>query len=259
MNAKWICILGGAATALWPALSGAECRAASPNHTVALIELYTSEGCDSCPPADRWLSALNLGAPATRAVALAFHVDYWDRLGWRDRFGSATFTERQYEQMGRRHAAFVYTPQVLLQGTEFSRWHDAGQPIAALATINARPARATIELVAQPVDGSTAAVDLYVRVPHIRDRTHAAVVVALTQSGLANDVKAGENAGKRLVHDHVVRAWHAGAPIGVAGELRQHFNLPLPTNRGPLQIVAFAENTATGDVLQALALPVCTR
>jgi hypothetical protein len=130
MNAKWICMLGAVAAALWPALSGAECRAASPNHTVALIELYTSEGCDSCPPADRWLSALDLGPPATRAVALAFHVDYWDRLGWRDRFGSATFTERQYEQMGRRHAAFVYTPQVLLQGAEFSRWGDASQPVA---------------------------------------------------------------------------------------------------------------------------------
>jgi hypothetical protein len=259
MNAKWICMLGAAAATLWPAVSGAECRATSPNHTVALIELYTSEGCDSCPPADRWLSALDLGAPATRPVALAFHVDYWDRLGWRDRFGSATFTERQHAQMGRRHAAFVYTPQVLLQGAEFSGWRDASQPGAALASINARPARATIELVAAPVDDSTAAVDLYVRVPQTGDRAHAAVGIALTQSSLASDVKAGENAGKRLVHDHVVRVWHAGAPIGVAGELRQHFNLPLPADRGPLEIVAFAENTATGDVLQALALPVCTR
>ncbi len=258
MDAKWICMLGGIAAALCPALSGAECRAASPDHSVALIELYTSEGCDSCPPADRWLSALDL-APATRAVALAFHVDYWDRLGWRDRFGSAAFTQRQHEQMGRRHAAFVYTPQVLLQGTEFSRWRDASQPVAALAAINARPARATIELVAARVDSNTAAVDLYVRIPQTRDRIHAAVAVALTQNGLASDVKAGENAGKRLVHDHVVRSWHAGAPIGNAGELRQHFNFPLPVDRGPLEIVAFVENTATGDVLQALALPVCTQ
>jgi len=92
--------------------------ATSPaDHTVALLELYTSEGCDSCPPADRWLSGLELGTPPLRAVALAFHVDYWDRLGWRDRFGSAVFTERQHEQQSRRHAAFVYTPQVLLQGT----------------------------------------------------------------------------------------------------------------------------------------------
>jgi len=257
MNAKWVCILGAAA-ALWPAWSGAECRAASSDQSVALIELYTSEGCDSCPPADRWLSGLDLGAPPARAVALAFHVDYWDRLGWRDRFGSAVFTERQHEQQSRRHAAFVYTPQVLLQGTDFSGWHDASQPVAALAAINARPARATIELAVTPLDESTAAVDLHVRIPQPRDRAHASVAVALTQSGLASDVKAGENAGKRLSHDHVVRAWRAGTPIGVAGELRQHFSLPLPAERGPVEIVAFAENTATGEVLQALALPVCT-
>ena len=145
-----------------------------------------------------------------------------------------------------------------MQGADFSRWHDASPPVAALATINARPARAMIELDVAPLDGSTAAVDLYVRIPQPRDRAHAAVAVALTQNGLASDVKAGENAGKRLLHDHVVRAWRAGAPIGVAGELRQHFSLPLPAEHGPLEIVAFAENTATGDVLQALALPVCT-
>lgn len=257
MNATCICLLGTLAAALWPTSSGAECRAASPNHTVALIELYTSEGCDSCPPADRWLSALDLGT--TRALAVAFHVDYWDRLGWRDRFGSAVFTERQYEQMRRRHGAFVYTPQLLLQGREFSQWRDTSRPVAALASINAAPARAAIELVAASADGGAIAVDLYVRVPQVRDRAHAVVAVALTQNGLASDVKAGENAGKRLVHDHVVRAWRAGTPIGDAGELRQHFNLPRPADPGPLEIVAFAENTATGEVLQALAVPVCTR
>ena len=257
MNALWSCMLG-AAVALCPVLSEADCQLASPKHTVALIELYTSEGCDSCPPADRWLSALDFGSPPARAVALAFHVDYWDRLGWRDRFGSAAFTARQHEQMARRHAAFVYTPQVLLQGTDFSMWNDASQPVAALAAINARPARATIELAVAPLDDRTAAVDLHVLIPQLRDRAHAAVAVALTQSGLASDVKAGENAGKRLQHDHVVRSWRAGAPIGVAGELRQHFSLPLPAERGPLEIVAFAENTASGEVLQALALPICT-
>jgi hypothetical protein len=259
MNAKLNCMLGAVAVALWPAVAMAECRAASPDHTVALLELYTSEGCDSCPPADRWFSALDLGLSERRAAALAFHVDYWDRLGWRDRFGSAAFTERQHEQKARRRAGFVYTPQVLVQGADFSGWRGAGQPAASLAAINAQPARATIELVATPSDGTSIAVDLYVRVPQVRDRANAAVAVALTQSGLASDVKAGENAGKRLAHDHVVRAWRPSAPIGAAGESRQHFTLPLPADPGPLEIVAFAEDTVTGKVLQALALPVCSR
>src|SRR6266446_1916594 len=111
-----------ACAALAPMTQAAQsCSARSGATVTPVIELYTSEGCNSCPPADRWLSALDLGAPPARAVALAFHVDYWDRLGWRDRFGSAVFTERQHEQKSRRHAAFVYTPQVLLQGADFSR------------------------------------------------------------------------------------------------------------------------------------------
>src|SRR4029453_19427415 len=89
MNAKLSYALGAVAVALWPAVTVADCRGASPDHTVALIELYTSEGCDSCPPADRWFSALDLGVSAQRAAALAFHVDYWDRLRWRGPFGGA--------------------------------------------------------------------------------------------------------------------------------------------------------------------------
>jgi hypothetical protein len=259
MNAKLSYALGAVAVALWPAVTVADCRGASPDHTVALIELYTSEGCDSCPPADRWFSALDLGVSAQRAAALAFHVDYWDRLGWRDRFGSPRYTERQYEQMSRRHAGFVYTPQVLMQGAEFSGWRGSGQSADTLAAINAQSARATIELAATPGDGNSVAVDLSVRIPQARDRANAAVAVALTQSGLASDVKAGENAGKRLIHDHVVRAWRPSAPIGATGELRQQFSLPLPADRGPLEIVAFAEDTATGKVLQALALPLCNK
>ena len=105
-----------------PAL-GATCGARSGASTVALVELYTSEGCDSCPPADRWLAGAFRGnADTARAIPLAFHVDYWDRLGWKDRFASAAFTERQYAAMRANHTGFVYTPQVLVQGRDFSGW-----------------------------------------------------------------------------------------------------------------------------------------
>jgi hypothetical protein len=259
MSTRWTCFLAAAAAALWPAFGDAECRAASPPHTVALVELYTSEGCDSCPPADRWFSALDLGAADARAIGLAFHVDYWDRLGWRDRFGSAAYTQRQYEQMARRHASFVYTPQVLLQGAEFGGWRTGNGPGAALAAIGVRPPRATIELVAAPITRNAAALDVHVHVPQDRDRAHAALAIALTQDGLASDVKAGENAGRRLLHDHVVRAWSAGTPIGPTGDLRRHFDLPLPADQGLVQVVAFVEDTVTGEVLQAIALPACSK
>ena len=257
---RWISGLVAAAFAIWPLAVKADCRAASEDHMVALVELYTSEGCDSCPPADRWLSALTLGADPSRAVALAFHVDYWDRLGWRDRFGSAAFTARQHVQEERQHAAFVYTPQILLQGQEFPAWRASGQPAAAIAAINAQSARARIELAATPVDRGATTVDLRVRIPQLRDRTHASIAVALVQDGLASDVKAGENAGKRLAHDRVVRQWRVSpAALDAAGEAKKHFVLALPAEAGPLSIVAFAEDAATGAVLQAVSLPLCAR
>jgi hypothetical protein len=251
-------MLAVAAMSVWPNASDADCRAASPDHSIALIELYTSEGCDSCPPADRWLSRIDDRQQATRVVALALHVDYWDRLGWKDRFANAAFTERQYEQMRRQRASFVYTPQIMVQGRDFPQWRTGGDPTAAIAAINARPARATIELVAEP-QGSNASVDLHVRVPNARDREHALIVVALVQSGLVSDVKAGENAGKRLAHDHVVRQWRVAPALDATGEARERLTFALPAERGPLTIVAFAEDTISGDVLQALALPFCAR
>jgi hypothetical protein len=262
MNATWkwkLGMLAIAAIVARPAIASADCRAASPDYTIALLELYTSEGCNSCPPADRWFSALDLGATPPRAAALAFHVDYWDHLGWRDRFDSAAFTQRQHEQMQRHDSTFVYTPQVLLQGGDFASWRSVRQPTQALAAINARPARATIELVATPADHATVAIDVHVRVPQVADRGHAVVAVALVQSGLASDVKAGENAGEHLVHDHVVRAWRSGLAVGASGELRQRVELPLPRDSGPMQIIAWAEDSTNGDVLQALTLALCDR
>ena len=103
------------------------CTAKSGREAVALVELYTSEGCDSCPPADRWLSTtFRKGVAGVAAIPLAFHVDYWDRLGWKDRFASPAYTERQYVAMRANHAGFVYTPQVLVQGRDFPEWRGRG-------------------------------------------------------------------------------------------------------------------------------------
>ena len=251
--------LVAAVIAASPMATDAQCRAESADHQVALFELYTSEGCDSCPPADQWLSALKRGADAERAVALAFHVDYWDRLGWRDRFGSAAFTGRQREQSTRHRTAFVYTPQVLLQGEDFS-WRTPGQPAAGIAAINARAPRAKIELAAAPVERNATAVDVRVRIPDARDRAHAAIAIALVQDGLTSDVKAGENAGKHLAHDRVVRQWHVDpVRLDATGEGAQHVVLSLPPEAGALSLVAFAEDTSTGNVLQAVDLPLCGR
>jgi hypothetical protein len=108
---------------LRPALATqAACERSSPTHTVALVELYTSEGCNSCPPADRWLSSLLSRHGSTRVVPLSLHVDYWDYIGWSDPFAQAQFSERQRRLAG---GATIYTPEVFVSARELRGWRDA--------------------------------------------------------------------------------------------------------------------------------------
>jgi len=236
--------------------SAASCSAKSGAETTALVELYTSEGCDSCPPADRWLrSSFKPGATGAKAVALAFHVDYWDRLGWKDRFATKAYTERQYDVTRTGNARFAYTPQVVVQGKDFADWRDGGVT-SALAAINARPARAGVAVDATPRPGAIG-VHAVASVPAAADRKDAVLYVALTEDSLVSDVKAGENAGVRLTHDHVVRAFRAGPVVGPGGTSELDAVLPLPAEAGSAPtVVAFVQNARTGEVLQAQALPL---
>jgi hypothetical protein len=219
-----------------------------------LVELYPSEGCDSCPPADRWLSSAF--APGGAAVAVAFHVDYWDRLGWKDRFASASFTKRQYDSARGARSDLVYTPQVLLQGRATEAWRSPAKAAEAIAAAARAPARAGIVVEAAPQPGAVA-VRASARVPAAADRRGAALFVAFTESGLVSEVKAGENAGKRLVHDHVVRALRGDVAVDAAGDGAAALAFPLPAEAGTAaSVVAFVQNVETGAVLQAVALPL---
>jgi len=249
------------AAGLWAAgpAAGAPtaCHAESGAGTVALVELYTSDGCDSCPPADRWLSSrFTPDESRDGAIALAFHVDYWDRLGWKDRFAAAAWTKRQYDAARAARSDLVYTPQVLLQGRDLPDWRTPAKGAAAIAAATRPPARAEIAVDVVPQPGAVA-VSAVARVPAVADRRGARVFVALSESGLVSDVKAGENAGKRLVHDHVVRALGGEIAIDGAGEGAGTVALPLPAEAGrAATVVAFVQNIETGAVLQALALPL---
>jgi len=187
------------------ALAATACSVQSTAIAPPVIELYTSEGCSSCPPADRWLSRLK-SEPS--AVALAFHVDYWDRLGWKDRFASAAYTQRQAQQQAISGARFSYTPQVILDGVDRPDWPramvgSAGRPAASVSVALARDANHFTATVA-PAAGSPA---------------HLAAYWAVTEQGHVSQVQAGENQGATLSHDYVVReyrplaSWaaHAGA------------------------------------------------
>jgi hypothetical protein len=245
----------GAAHAASPA-----CSAFSEAHTTALVELYTSEGCDSCPPADMWLSSLfGRGFRPGQVVPLALHVDYWDYIGWKDPFAKGEFSARQRRLAQLKRPVFVYTPQVVLQGQDFRRW-GSSEFADAVARINARPARARITLSIDAVTPQAIQAGLGARLFDAAETKNVVAYLAAYENKLATDVKAGENRGHRLEHDFVVREWIG--PIGFGGDamLQEKRALPLLPGANPrhLGVAAFVQNRATGEVLQALMLPACS-
>jgi hypothetical protein len=237
--------------------SAATCTAQSGATLVPLVELYTSEGCSSCPPADRWLSTTFGGGEARRAAVLAFHVDYWNDLGWKDRFSSATYTDRQHQVAAANRLSFVYTPQVVVQGRSVRDWQDDAGAIDALRK---EPAAATIALAATRT-GDTVAIDAHAAVAAAARRPGARLFIALTSDGLESAVKAGENRGVRLHHDAVVRTLSDGAAVDANGDAVLATRLALPPDGSMPKLVAFVQVPARGDVLQSLVLPLdaCVR
>ncbi|HJU21662.1 MAG TPA: DUF1223 domain-containing protein [Casimicrobiaceae bacterium] len=237
-----------------PVTAADACRAASGPLVSPLVELYTSEGCDSCPPAESWLSARFDKPGANSAIALEFHVDYWDGPTWRDRFATTQYTARQYESMRANGATFVYTPQVLLQGHDFGQWR--GGDALAIDKAARTKAGATIAIDATPGERD---LEVHARA-RIDDRSAAKdahLFVAYADNGLVSNVTGGENRGRKLVHDHVVRVLRDAGPAGGDGNIDATFTLARPAERGMRPaLVAFVERESNGDVLQTLALPL---
>ena len=231
---------------------GASCRISSPPQTQPLVELYTSQGCSSCPPADRWLSQFDPRASAG-VIPLALHVGYWDYIGWKDPYARREFNERQQWLARLNSNRSVYTPGVFMQARETPRWHDSAGFSAAVRAISAKPARAKIDLSVE----RTAQDKMQVRAETAlvrADDADARLFVALTESGLATKVKAGENRGETLHNDHVTRDW--SGPLAL-GNQSITFNQPAGANN-PLALVAFVQDMRSGDVLQAVRLPLAS-
>ena len=235
-------------------VAAATCTTTSGTQRVTVLELYTSEGCSSCPPADRWVStlpALELGAD--RVVTLAYHVDYWDDLGWHDPFAQARFSERQRFANARIRKRTIYTPQVMLDGQDYRQWQWRNDIEARIDTVNQEQPGADIAL---SLSGDAAALDVSVRVALRREDAAAGVFVALYENRLMNRVSAGENIGKRLAHDFVVRELAGPFAVGVAATSHR-FRLAETWKKRDLSVAAFVQSAATGEVLQALAVPWC--
>ena len=174
------------------ASAAAACSAQSGATVPAVVELYTSEGCSSCPPADRWLTGLKARPDV---VALAFHVDYWDSLGWKDRFAQPQFTQRQNATQRTSGARFAYTPQVIVDSRDAPNWSALGAAALQAKT----PATVGLKL-----DHDATGLALTVA-PGAGAPAKLSGYVAVVDDGMQTRVGAGENRGETLRQDGVVR------------------------------------------------------
>lgn len=217
------------------------CEAVSRPQLTPVLELYTSEGCSSCPPADRWLSGLKDAAAQGRVVAQAFHVGYWDSLGWVDRFALAANTARQRQLAAASGVSSIYTPQLVRNGRD---WRDYASALA----VRSEAAKASIRLVAKGghVEASVEPAD---------QALAWAAYWTVTEHGHASRVKAGENAGEDLRHDFVVRQYVTTATFRGPQSLQLRPVAPDKAAARQVNLVVF--DPATLRPLQALSL-ACT-
>jgi hypothetical protein len=175
-----------------------ECSAQSGERTAALVELYTSEGCSSCPPADRWLSGLAQGGVPDRIVPLALHVDYWDYIGWKDPFASAQYTDRQREYAASLGLRYVYTPQIVVDGR-----HDivgSHRREVTRAIQQASETAPAVEVTLEAAEGGRAMLSA-----GTAPSGGAMVWLVTFDDGHSTPVARGENRGRDLHNSNVVR------------------------------------------------------
>jgi len=221
--------------------------------TPVLVELFTSEGCSSCPPADTLLSrmAAEQPVPGAEIVPLAFHVDYWDDLGWRDRFASAQHTFRQNLYARWQPSWRVYTPQAVVDGARELVGSDWNAARTAIATSAAAP-KLAVSVDLAPPGTDAARVPLRVAVtPSAGQAGKADVMLAVAEDGLVSEVKRGENANLRLAHGAVVRTlqrigkFDGQSPYAAshAIEIEKHWR------RDALTVVVFLQDASTHRII----------
>ncbi len=238
---------------VFPVLAGVgACTASAPHATPALVELFTSEGCDSCPPADRWLAELAISSDSRQVIPLAFHVSYWDYLGWSDPYARKAFDQRHdrlaYLGAGKK----LYTPQVFVDGRELRDWRRSGAFDARRKAVAARPPGGQLQM-----KWTSRADGLQVELRGELKQGKGAIDWAIVQSGLESVIARGENAGQTLRHDHVVRAWRSlGEVTQGSFMVRDEIAWPKGVKRENSRVVAWLAQEGPSGLQAALAAPL---
>ncbi|HXL59659.1 MAG TPA: DUF1223 domain-containing protein [Mycobacterium sp.] len=232
-----------------------------------VLELFTSQGCSTCPPADRLLSELGRGGSAGAVIPLAFHVDYWDRLGWTDPFDSPRWSQRQQSYAHALSGDRLATPQLVIDGRGECVGSKRDEVLRKIAEARAQPPAAAVDVViGDPGRGgarSRLRVKVAVRVLQQTSSRDLDLWVALTQSGLVTEVKGGENATATLRDDFVVRRLEKAFTVrGRAGEQRTK-ELDLALNPSwplaDLAVAAFVQDPSSLVIVGAARSPVAAQ
>jgi hypothetical protein len=221
-----------------------------PAPTAVVVELFTSEGCSSCPPADELLAHLRREklADGLEVIPLGLHVDYWNQLGWTDRFSSAAYSQRQARYAERFHIEGPYTPQMVVDGGTQFVGNDGARAREAILQAGQRPHQATVEISAVAADKLT----IVVKAP---PGASGEVMLAITEDNLKTSVRAGENGGRELHHTAVVhqlrslgRLSHGGFERTIGVTFDKAWKLE------DVRIVVFVEETGGGAIDGATVL-----
>lgn len=236
---------------------------ATPNLPIrpVVVELFTSEGCSSCPPADALLAKLDHEQRLGNAeiIALEEHVDYWDQLGWRDPFSSAQWTERQQDYAAAFRNDGVYTPQMVVDGRAEFVGSSQSRARSAIAEAVREP-KAEVILMSRPTSDGKVQVSMAVKMLPVPESQKAQLWLAVTETGLHSNVSRGENAGQDLHHAAVMRSLRKvgeTAPNRDAAYSGEHdVQLDTAWKKENLRVVAFVQDAKTRHILGAASVRV---
>ncbi len=226
---------------------------ADDNRTPVIVELFTSEGCSSCPPADELLARLDKSQPVAnaRVIALEEHVDYWNQLGWPDRFSSPLYRARQNDYAQSFKTENIYTPQMVVNGRAEFNGSDSGRASQEIERAAASNPSYALRLQPERNGKDPAVTELVVMVKSLREGKlqPADVYLAVTESRLASNVLHGENAGRMLRHAPVVRSFGVignieARPFQEVG-LKSTLKFPEEWKRENLHAVVFVQDRAS--------------
>ena len=230
--------------------------AAGAGGPVAVVELFTSEGCSGCPPADDLLSEIVAESRATdrRVFPLAFHVDYWDDIGWPDPFADPAFSRRQRAYARAFRSDQVYTPQMVVNGAVGFVGSDRAKATREIAAALEKEPAVRVTLAVEDGAKPGTIVVTYATTPTAPDRV---LNVALVERGLSVTVRRGENAGKVLRHDNVVRAFQT-RPLGDDHRGRVELAVPAGVLAGNASVVGYVQDGRSMAISGATAVHLPT-